>query len=143
MKKTGFNYLIGLLGLLLLGAGLLMIKLISEPQGILLPLQYVLMGVGCGVFGSGIGNIVNNRVMRKNPDIKKKEEIEIRDERNIAVRNSAKAKAYDIMVFVFSALMLAFALMQVEVAPILMLVFAYLFVIGARIYYQVKFNKEM
>ncbi|HKM33076.1 MAG TPA: hypothetical protein VJX95_05890 [Oscillospiraceae bacterium] len=143
MKKTGFNYLIGLLGLLLLGAGLLMIKLISEPQGILLPLQYVLVGVGCGVFGSGIGNIVNNRVMRKNPDIKKKEEIEIRDERNIAVRNSAKAKAYDIMVFVFSALMLAFALMQVEVAPILMLVFAYLFVIGARIYYQVKFNKEM
>ena len=143
MKKTGFNYLIALLGLLLLGAGLLMIKLISEPQGILLPLQYVLVGVGCGVFGSGIGNIVNNRVMRKNPDIKKKEEIEIRDERNIAVRNSAKAKAYDIMVFVFSALMLAFALMQVEVAPILMLVFAYLFVIGARIYYQVKFNKEM
>lgn len=143
MKKTGFNYLIGLLGLLLLGAGLLMIKLISEPQGILLPLQYVLVGVGCGVFGSGIGNIVNNRVMRKNPDIKKKEEIEIRDERNIAVRNSAKAKAYDIMVFVFSALMLAFALMQVEVAPILMLVFAYLFVIGARIYYQFKFNKEM
>lgn len=143
MKKTGFNYLIGLLGLLLLGAGLLMIKLISEPQGILLPLQYVLMGVGCGVFGSGIGNIVNNRVMRKNPDIKKKEEIEIRDERNIAVRNSAKAKAYDIMVFVFSALMLAFALMQVEAAPILMLVFAYLFVIGARIYYQVKLNKEM
>ena len=143
MKKTGFNYLIGLLGLLLLGAGLLMIKLISEPQGILLPLQYVLVGVGCGVFGGGIGNIVNNRVMRKNPDIKKKEEIEIRDERNIAVRNSAKAKAYDIMVFVFSALMLAFALMQVEAAPILMLVFAYLFVIGARIYYQVKFNKEM
>lgn len=143
MKKAGFNYLIALLGLLLLGAGLLMIKLISEPQGILLPLQYVLMGVGCGVFGSGIGNIVNNRVMRKNPDIKKKEEIEIRDERNIAVRNSAKAKAYDIMVFVFSALMLAFALMQVEAAPILMLVFAYLFVIGARIYYQVKFNKEM
>lgn len=143
MKKAGFNYLIALLGLLLLGAGLLMIKLISEPQGILLPLQYVLMGVGCGVFGSGIGNIVNNRVMRKNPDIKKKEEIEIRDERNIAVRNSAKAKAYDIMVFVFSALMLAFALMQVEAAPILMLVFAYLFVIGARIYYQVKLNKEM
>lgn len=39
--------------------------------------------------------------------------------------------------------MLAFALMGTDMVAVLMLVFAYLFVIGYGIFYRVKYDKEM
>jgi 4-hydroxybenzoate polyprenyltransferase len=47
------------------------------------------------------------------------------------------------MVFVFGALMISFALMNVDLAVVLLMVFAYLFVVGSHIYYRVKFEKEL
>lgn len=47
------------------------------------------------------------------------------------------------MTFVFGALMLAFALMGVDMVATLLLVFAYLFVHGYAIYYRCKYNEEM
>ena len=47
------------------------------------------------------------------------------------------------MVFVFGAMMLALALMNVDLAVVLLVVFAYLFVVGNGIYYRVKFEKEL
>jgi 4-hydroxybenzoate polyprenyltransferase len=70
-------------------------------------------------------------------------EIERKDERNIAISNRSKAKAYDLMIFVFGALMLSFALMGVDLVLILLLVFAYLFVVGYGIFYRIKYDKEM
>ena len=70
-------------------------------------------------------------------------EIEKRDERNVAVSSRAKAKAYDVMTFVFGALMVAFALMNVGLVPIVMLVSAYLFVEITAIWYHAQYEKEM
>ena len=70
-------------------------------------------------------------------------EIEQRDERNIAIADRAKGKAFDMMTFVFGALMLAFALMSVDLPAVLLLVFAYLFVHGYAIYYRCRYEKEM
>ncbi len=39
--------------------------------------------------------------------------------------------------------MVSFALMGVDIVPILLLVFAYLFVHGCAIYYRLKYDKEM
>lgn len=47
------------------------------------------------------------------------------------------------MTYVFGALMLSFALMAVDMIAVLLLVFAYLFVQGAAIYYHSKLEKEM
>ena len=47
------------------------------------------------------------------------------------------------MVFVFGALMVAFALMGMDMVAVLLLVFAYLFVVGSAVYYRVKFEKEL
>ncbi len=47
------------------------------------------------------------------------------------------------MVFVFGALMLSFALMNIDLVAVLLLVFAYLFVIGSGLYYRVKLDKEL
>ena len=47
------------------------------------------------------------------------------------------------MTFVCSALMLCFALTGVDMIPLLLLVFAYLFVHGLALYYRFQFEKEM
>ncbi len=39
--------------------------------------------------------------------------------------------------------MISFALMGVDLAPLLLLVFAYLLVVGYSVYYRIKLEKEM
>ena len=143
MKQNIWNYILTVVGLVLLGTGLYLAKTIIEPQGIMRALPYVCIGVGCGIFGQGMGEIIGSRAIKNNPDIQKHMEIEKNDERNITIANRAKAKAYDMMIFVFGALMLAYALMGIDMVEVLLLVFAYLFVIGYGIYYRIKFDKEM
>ena len=143
MNKKLINYFIVIIGIMLLVCGLILIKLIDSPQGILIALPYICVGLGCGIFGHGIGNIINSRIMYNTPDVKKQMEIEQKDERNIAIQNNAKAKAYDMMVFVFGTLIISLALINVDMMVILMLVSSYLFVIGYRVYCIVKYDKEM
>ncbi len=142
MKRQVLNYLIAAAGLMLLAAGLILAKTV-EPEGIMRALPYIFIGVGCGVFGGGTANIIGSIVLKKRPDIEKQKEIEKNDERNIALSSRAKAKAFDIMVFVFGALMLSFALIGTDVLAVLLLVFAYLFVLGCCVYYRIKYEKEM
>jgi hypothetical protein len=106
-------------------------------------LPYVCIGLGCGIFGHGMGEIISRRAVKNHPDIKKQIQIDKQDERNVTIGNRAKAKAYDMMIFIFGALMLAFALMGIDTAAVLLLVIAYLFVVGYGIYYRCKFDKEM
>ena len=143
MKSKTKNCILVLFGLLLLAAGFYLMKTIEPFQGILASLPYVCIGVGSGLFGHGMGNTISERAVSKDPSLKKKLDIEKKDERNIAIANRAKGKAFDMMTFVFGALMVSFALMNVEMAPLLLLVFAYLLVHGCSIYYRMKFEKEM
>ncbi|ABR35672.1 DUF6442 family protein [Clostridium beijerinckii] len=143
MKKDITAYFALVFGLLLVSIGLYLIKTIIEPQGIMRALPYVCVGLGCGILGHGIGNIISNRVLKNHPDIDKQIKIEKLDERNIAIGNHAKAKAYDMMIFIFGALILTFSLMGVDMVAILLLVFAYLFIVGYGIYYRYKFDKEL
>ena len=143
MKKHGLQTALGILGLVLLAAGLYLAKTIADPLGIMRALPYVFIGIGCGLFGQGMGGVIERRVLKKNPEILKQKEIEVNDERNQQISNRAKAKGYDTMVFVFGALMISFALMNVDVAVVLLMVFAYLFVVGSHIYYRVKLEKEL
>ena len=143
MKKEIFHCIVAVIGLLLLATGLILLKTIVNPQGVLVVVPYVCIGLGCGAFGHGVGDIVNNRIAKNNPQLQKQMEIDKNDERNIAIANQAKAKAYDIMLYVFGALMVAFALMRVDMVVVLLLVAAYLFVVGFFIYYLNKYHKEM
>lgn len=144
MKKNNYkDYLIAALGLILLICGLVIIKKVSEPQGIMRALPYIFIGIGCGAFGQGMGQIISYRVVKNNPDILKQIEIEKKDERNIAITNYAKAKAYDMMIYVFGALMVCFALMGVEFIEVILLVCAYLFVIFYGVYCRSKYEKEI
>ena len=143
MKKHGLQTALGILGVVLLAGGLYLVKTVANPQGILLTLPYVCVGIGSGLFGQGVAGVIERYVYKKYPERQRQKEIEVNDERNREISTRAKAKAYDAMVFVFGALMLSFALMNVDVAVVLLLVFAYLFVVGIGIYYQVKYGKEL
>lgn len=140
-KKTG--YVIVTIGILLLGTGLYFVKAIRNPQGIMLTLPYVCIGIGSGLFGHGMGSILSRRAMQNNPQMRKQMEIEQNDERNIAIANRAKGKAFDMMTFIFGALMISFALMGADLAAVLLLVSAYLFVHGYALYCRCRYEKEM
>ncbi|GGL65208.1 hypothetical protein [Sporolactobacillus putidus] len=139
----GIHYITSTIGLLLLGIGFYLVKTVIEPQGMMKTLPYMCVGLGCGFFGQGMGEIVRRRALKNYPDIRKQIEIDRHDERNTAIGNRAKAKAYDLMKFTFGALMIAFALMGIDLAAVLLLAFAYLFVLGYGIYYRCKYDKEM
>lgn len=141
--KNNMNYIFAILGVLLLGAGLYLVKTVVDPQGILRAIPYICIGLGCGSLGHGMGNIISKKALKNSPDIQKQLEIDKNDERNVTINNTSKAKAYDIMIFVFGALMLSFALMGVDMIAVLLLVFSYLFVVCYGIYYRYKYDKEM
>jgi hypothetical protein len=143
MKKNTMDYIITAIGILLLGSGLYLVKTIPDPQGIMKALPYICVGLGCGIFGHGMGNVLSRKALKNSPEIQKQLEIDKNDERNIAIGNSAKAKAYDMMIFVFGALMLSYALMVTDIMVVLLLVFSYLFIVIYGLYYRFKYNKEM
>ena len=143
MKNKVLNFIPVIIGIILVITGMVILKTLSAQQGIIKALPYICLGAGCGIFGHGIGNIISNRVIKNDPNLQKQLEIEQKDERNIAVANKAKARAYDLMLYVFGALMLSFALMGTDLTSILLLVFSYLLIVGFYIYYHVKYDKEM
>lgn len=143
MKTNIKNYCIAIIGLGLIAASIIILRTSADLEGIFRTLPYIFIGIGCGAFGQSLGEIINKKALKKRPDIQKQMEIDKNDERNVLIANKAKAKAYDIMIFVFGALLLSFALMQVDMIAVLLLVFAYLFVIFYGVYYRFKYDKEM
>ena len=143
MKKEAKYYYLSVFGFILLGLGLYLSKTIIEPEGIMRALPYVCIGLGCGILGHGVGEIISYKALKNSPDIRKQINIEKLDERNVLITSRAKAKAYDMMVFIFGALMLTFALMRIDMIAILLLVFAYLFIIAYGLYYRYKLNKKL
>ena len=101
MKNLKDN-LITAVGIILLVAGLILIKILNNPQGILHAIPYILVGLGSVIFGHGMGNLVTRRITRNHPAVQKQMEIDRKDERNIMIRNAAKSKAYDVMTFVLA-----------------------------------------
>lgn len=143
MKKLNSRYIVTIVGLLVLMVGLCTIKILDHSENIMSTMSYVFIGLGCTIFGCGIGKICTMQAEKADPKMAKRNLINKNDERNVAVRNKAKAKAYDIMVYIFAALQIAFGLMGVGLPVIIMLNVAYFSVIGFEIYYFRKLNKEM
>ena len=141
--KVGKYIFLSVIGFVIFGTGLLFTKLLPEVDGILKTLPYLCVGVGAGIFGGNLGTAIKNRTALKNPQAAKQIEIEQKDERNQAISNRAKAQAYDLMIYVYAAILLAFALMQVDMDVILTLVAGYLFFVFSNIYYLSKYHKEM
>ena len=143
MRKKWMEYVCTAVGILLAGAGIVLLKWQEIlPDGMRV-LPYVGIGIGCGLFGQGMGSLISRRTLRNAPDVQKQMEIEKNDERNVALSCRAKARAFDLMLYLFGALMVSYALMGVELPAVLLLVGAYLLVTGSFIYYLQKYEREM
>lgn len=136
MKRKG-SALCAMVGAMVVALGLfLMVRMDAALPG-------VLVGVGSGALGMGLSGVFMPLITKKHPDVARQVAIEEQDERNIAVNNRAKARAYDMMVYVFGALMVAFALMNADLTVILMLVGAYLLIVACCIGFTAHYHKTM
>ncbi|HBR30669.1 MAG TPA: hypothetical protein DD733_01160 [Clostridiales bacterium] len=59
-------------------------------------LSGISIGIGAGLFGMSVAMLSINAIDNKKPELKKQNEIELSDERNIMIRDKAKARASDI-----------------------------------------------
>lgn len=142
-KSIGRYLVYTLIGFIILATGAILGKLSRDVQGIMQTLPYILIGIGSGIFGQNLGTMINIWAKKKDPQAAKQIEVEEKDERNISIRNMAKAKAYDLMVIVFGSMLMAIALIQIEWTVIIAFVIAYLFVTFSSIYFMIKYNKEL
>lgn len=143
MKRDRKEIVWIVVGVVLWGIAVLLLRQNPGNSGFWRALPYVCLGVGTGLLGQGIGQMVQRKALQSDPELARQQEIEAGDERNIQLAQRAKAKAFDLMVFVFSALLLVFALMGVDLTALLLLVAAYLLVQGYAVYCRVKLEKEM
>lgn len=134
-RKVGLA--VAIAGAAVVALGLFLMKQLSS-----VPLPGILIGLGSGALGCGLSGALTERLSRRYPDMAGKT-IEQQDERNVAINNRAKARAYDLMVYVFGALMITFALMNADITMILLLIGAYFIVVACRIGFGVHYNKTM
>jgi hypothetical protein len=142
MKKAKYALMITLLGVVLFGVGFYLMKAFAQPQGILKTLPYLCIGIGCGAFGHGFGDLLNRKILKKDPAAARQMTIDINDERNVMHANMAKAKGYNLMINVFAALMLAYAFMGETMEVLLSLIAAYFSVQIYALYHRLKIDKE-
>jgi len=101
------------------------------------------IGIGACLFGLSIANLFQLRFEQKNPAIAKIKEIEEKDERNIAIRNCAKAKAADITQYLIILLTFIAILLQAPLWIVFVAIGVYLSYNILSLYYISKFSKEM
>lgn len=137
------SYVQTFIGIAILAAGLFMIKTMNDPDTLVRILPYLFVGFGCTLFGHGLGGVLNQITLKSDATEAKQLAIDMKDERNMAIAMRAKSRAYDMMVFVYGALMIALALMGIDLAVLLLLVLVYVLGLGANSYFRYKYNKEM
>ncbi len=135
-RKSAFDIALLILGLLCAIAGLL--TQASAPKQV----YGLLLGIGAGLTGMSISNLLVRQVERKNPQIEKQAAIERHDERNRMIRDRAKAKAGDIMRWVVMGLAYFTILMATSLWITLALIGIFLLYQVASLYFWSKYQKE-
>ncbi len=136
---------------LFLGIVLLTASLLCRLKGInnLLSLQHlkaisgILLGVGAGLTGMSISNLIMNRMLEKDPQLKRKNEIEYKDERNSSIRNHAKAKSADIIQWFIMGIAYLTILIGTPLWVTLIVVVVFTLYHGLTAYFTLKYQNEM
>ena len=103
----------------------------------------ILLGTGAGVIGASIAKLYTINLEKKNPDMIKENEIELKDERNILIRQRAKAKSADITQWLIMIIAYLEIFVNAPLWIILLTVGIFVLYNIIQIYYINKFNKEM
>ena len=103
----------------------------------------ILLGTGAGVLGANIAKLYFISLEKKNPDMIKENEIELQDERNVLIRQRAKAKSADITQWLIMIIAYLEIFVNAPLWIILLTVGIFVLYNIIQIYYINKFNKEM
>ena len=103
----------------------------------------ILLGTGAGVIGASIAKLYFISLEKKNPDMIKENEIELQDERNVLIRQRAKAKSADITQWLIMIIAYLEIFVNAPLWIILLTVGIFALYNIIQIYYINKFNKEM
>ena len=131
------------IGVAMLVAGIAMISLTLIIANDNKPLSGVMLGVGtaCGIVG--VVKIVEEYYETKYPQLARQKAIELKDERNEAIRNHAKAVAGDILQWCVMGLAFLLILVDVPLWLILIVVAIYLAYSVLTVICIYKFQREM
>lgn len=136
-RKTSINIFTMVLGICLIG-----INFYFKGEGFR-SLAGVCLGTGAGLFGMSISNILMRRYELRNPDIAKQNAISLKDERNIIIRNRAKAKAGDITQWLIMGIAYITILIDAPLWVTLAVVSVFVVYNVLGLFYMSQFEKEM
>ena len=144
MDKGGkVVYILLTMGLLLVIGSIFALYFFGNEKFAYTVISYCIFGGGFGLLGDGIGRLNVARLEKKDPERMKLVNIEKNDERNIAIDEKARAKAYTLSVYLFSAVLVALAMMRVDIKALLLVLAADLLVLAYSLYIRIKLYKEM
>lgn len=136
-KKVWIFTALLLLGGVLTAVGLLIIDEKTEK------FAGVCVGIGSGLFSMSALNLIVLGYYGKHPKLKKQAVIDLRDERNTAIRMRAKAKAFDVMIMVMIVLPFLFIFGGIALWVVLSTIGLYLFGCLTQLFYTIKYSKQM
>ena len=102
-----------------------------------------LVGLAVGLLGGCLGLFIVYIIRKKNVSLVTQLKIETNDERNIAIGNRAKAKAFGYMCFVYTWLTILFMAMNANLIFLGVLLFANISSIFVYTFCLKKYQKEM
>lgn len=146
MKNKNYvlkNILLSFLGVVLVALGLYIYQKTLGMDKTVVVIPYIFIAIGCGILGHFTGNLIQYYSTKNNEELKRQIEIEKNDERNILIAEKSKAKAYDLMIYLFAAMLIIFSLMGADKLQILVLVAIYLSLQIYALYWKSKFESRM
>lgn len=146
MKNKNYvlkNILLSFLGVVLVALGLYIYQKTLGMDKTVVVISYIFIAIGCGILGHFTGNLIQYYSTKNNEELKRQIEIEKNDERNVLIAEKSKAKAYDLMIYLFAAMLIIFSLMGADKLQILVLVAIYLSLQIYALYWKSKFESRM
>ena len=137
LKKKSFY-----IATLILGACLIGLSFLFNTEDVK-AVAGICIGIGAGLTGMSIANLIMKHMERNKPEAAKWSEIEYKDERNTLIRNKAKAKAGDITQWLIIAVSFLSILGNAPLWLTLSFIAVYLIYSVLGICFMSRYQKEM
>ena len=142
-KNVIKEWFLTFVGIGLVVVGFLLHKYSLSTDKMIVTIPYIFIGVGCGIFGHFMDNLIKYFSTKNHKELERQIQIDKNDERNILIAEKSKAKAYDLMIYLFASMLIIFSLMGVDKLAIIMIVAIYRSIQIYALYWRSKFENKM
>lgn len=137
------DYIFIIVGVVLVVAGFYFHKSIISTDRMITAVPHILIYIGIGLFAHFIGNLLQYTSIKNHEEFERQTMIDKNDERNILIANKSKAKAYDLMIYLFATMLIMFSLMGITKFAIIIMVAIYLAIQIYALYWRYNFERTM